>query len=48
LCARHSLPKPEVNVLIGPSEVDFLWRAEKVIVETDGWATHGTRFGLRG
>jgi very-short-patch-repair endonuclease len=31
-----------VNVRIGPYEVDFLWRAERVIVETDGAATHVT------
>ena len=23
--------------------VDFLWEAERVVVETDGWGTHGTR-----
>jgi very-short-patch-repair endonuclease len=22
---------------------DFLWRAERLIVETDGWESHGTR-----
>ena len=43
LCKKHGLPKPEVNVRIGPYEVDFLWREHKVIVETDGYATHGGR-----
>jgi very-short-patch-repair endonuclease len=43
LCTRHGLPKPEVNVRVGPYEVDFLWRAHKLIVETDGYATHGGR-----
>jgi very-short-patch-repair endonuclease len=23
--------------------VDFAWRAQKLIVETDGWQAHGTR-----
>jgi very-short-patch-repair endonuclease len=32
-----------VNARVGRYEVDFLWPAERVIVETDGWATHGTR-----
>src|SRR5262249_22277211 len=26
ICRRHRLPKPEVNVRIGPFLVDFLWR----------------------
>lgn len=29
------LPDPETNVHVGGSEVDFLWRAERVIVEVD-------------
>jgi very-short-patch-repair endonuclease len=32
-----------VNVHVGPYEVDFLWRELNVVVETDGWETHGTR-----
>jgi very-short-patch-repair endonuclease len=27
---------------MGSIEVDFLWREERVIVEVDGWASHGT------
>jgi Protein of unknown function (DUF559)/Transcriptional regulator, AbiEi antitoxin len=40
-CHRHDLPIPEVNVRLGPYTVDFLWRAERVIVETDSFRTHG-------
>jgi len=40
LCRRHRLPRPEVNVRIGPYEVDFLWRAQRLIVETDGYRYH--------
>ncbi len=40
LCERHRLPKPEINVRVGPYEVDFLWRAERLIVETDGYRYH--------
>jgi very-short-patch-repair endonuclease len=43
LCRRHRLPRPEVNVKIERFEVDFLWRAERLVVEVDGWESHGTR-----
>ena len=43
LCRRFGLPAPEVNVMIEGYEVDFVWRDARVIVETDGWAAHGTR-----
>ena len=49
-CRRAGLPIPEVNALIDPDDadptairVDFVWRDEKVIVETDGHRTHSTR-----
>jgi very-short-patch-repair endonuclease len=42
LCADHGLPEPEVNVPIGAHVVDFLWRAERLVAETDGSATHLT------
>jgi very-short-patch-repair endonuclease len=40
LCRRHGLPEPEVNVRVGRWTVDFLWRRERVAVETDGYAFH--------
>jgi hypothetical protein len=40
-CRRHHLPEPEPNAKLGPFTVDFLWRAEKVVVETDSYRTHG-------
>jgi very-short-patch-repair endonuclease len=40
LCRRHGLPKPEVNVPIGRFTVDFLWRTERLVVETDAYHTH--------
>lgn len=43
LVRRGELPAPETNVIIGSIEVDFLWRHKRVIVEVDGWATHGTQ-----
>jgi len=47
LCRAEGLPMPEVNallVLAGQSlEPDFLWRDDRLILETDGFETHGTR-----
>jgi very-short-patch-repair endonuclease len=43
LCRRHRLPRPEVNVGIGPFTVDFLWRDCSLVVEVDGFHAHGTR-----
>jgi len=40
LLRRHRLPAPEVNVKLGRWEVDFLWRAQNLVVETDGFAYH--------
>ncbi len=40
LCRRHQLPPPEVNVRIGPSLVDFLWRERRFVVETDSYLYH--------
>jgi very-short-patch-repair endonuclease len=32
-----------VNVKVGPYAVDFLWRRERLIVETDSWRYHSSR-----
>jgi very-short-patch-repair endonuclease len=40
LFQRFRLPEPEVNVKLGRWEVDFLWRAERVVVEADYWGYH--------
>jgi very-short-patch-repair endonuclease len=40
LCRRHHLPKPEVDVRVGAGIVDFLWREQRVVVETDGYRYH--------
>jgi very-short-patch-repair endonuclease len=37
---RHVLPQPEVNVKLCRWTVDFLWRTEQVVVETDFWGYH--------
>ena len=48
LCDCAGLPRPEVNVWLdlpsgGRAQADFLWREQRLIVETDGRAAHGTR-----
>ncbi len=37
------LPRPQTNVRIHGFEVDALWPEQRVIVECDGWSTHGHR-----
>jgi predicted transcriptional regulator of viral defense system len=37
---RHDLPMPEVNQRLHGYEVDLLWRAQRVVVELDGYAFH--------
>jgi len=47
LWRKANLQSPEVNVwmTVGDEEiqVDFVWHEQRVIVETDGFGTHGTR-----
>jgi very-short-patch-repair endonuclease len=40
ICRRYRLPHPEVNVKLGRWTVDFLWRSERLVVETDFWGYH--------
>lgn len=46
LYAAHGIERPEVNVLIDGIEVDFLWRAHRLVVETDGREWHETPQGF--
>jgi very-short-patch-repair endonuclease len=46
LCRRHDLPMPEVNVRLGAIEVDFLWQAASLVVETDGYRFHRGRIAF--
>ena len=47
ICRTHRLPQPVVNAWIEFDDAgvspDFLWRSERLIVETDGGETHDTR-----
>lgn len=48
LCERANIPRPRVNEKVEGLEVDFHWPAERLVVETDGYATHGTRRAFEG
>jgi very-short-patch-repair endonuclease len=43
LCRAHDLPQPRVNARVAGLEVDFLFKPEGLVVETDGWRYHRTR-----
>ncbi len=43
LVRAAGLPEPLVNHVVVGVEVDFHWPAQRVIVETDGWAFHRSR-----
>ena len=43
LCRERDMPTPVVNVLAAGHLVDFLWPAQKVVVETDSWSHHGDK-----
>jgi very-short-patch-repair endonuclease len=51
LCAAAGLPRPEINryLLLGDEyhRVDFLWRRERVVIETDGDRYHSTGWQRR-
>jgi very-short-patch-repair endonuclease len=40
---RAGLPAPETEQWIGRYRADLLWRGQRLVVEFDGWAWHGTR-----
>lgn len=43
LVRRSGLPSPVTNARVGGFEVDVLWPRERVVVEVDGFAFHGSR-----
>lgn len=43
LLRRAGLPTPELNVGLHGFSVDALWRAQRVVLEVDGWLFHRTR-----
>jgi very-short-patch-repair endonuclease len=43
LIRAAGLPLPRANVKLGPYEVDFLWPAQRLVVEVDGFRYHSSR-----
>lgn len=43
LIDKAQLPSPETNTKVGRDEVDFVWRAQRLVVEVDGFAFHSSR-----
>ena len=46
LCETHSITPPEVNARVAGLTVDALWRAQRIVVELDGVASHATPAGM--
>jgi very-short-patch-repair endonuclease len=40
LCDDHGINRPQVNSHVEGTEVDFIWRDARLIVEVDGYAYH--------
>ena len=47
-CQRYGLPAPQAGATVCGYEVDYLFAAEKVIVELDGWDFHRSRTSFEG
>jgi very-short-patch-repair endonuclease len=43
LLREADLPRPEANASLGPYEIDFLWREQRLAVEFDSWQFHSDR-----
>ncbi|MDX6657407.1 MAG: hypothetical protein QOH62_2200, partial [Solirubrobacteraceae bacterium] len=39
---QANLPRPEVNAMVEGTECDFVWRAQRLVLEIDGFAFHRT------
>ena len=47
ICRRYDVPEPECNMRIGRYRVDFLWREQRLVIETDGYIYHRGRQAMR-
>jgi very-short-patch-repair endonuclease len=44
--AKYDLPTHEINVRVAGQRVDVLFTPDRLVVELDGWGTHGTRLAF--
>ena len=42
-CQDRNIPRPIVNTLVEGFEVDMAWPDQRLVIELDGYDTHGTR-----
>jgi very-short-patch-repair endonuclease len=43
LCRQAELPQPITNIVLNGHLVDFFWPDQRLIIEVDGYDTHGNR-----
>jgi very-short-patch-repair endonuclease len=43
ICDRNRIPRPATQQWLLGRRVDFVWPAERLVVETDGWRGHATQ-----
>lgn len=42
LCRGHEIPRPRAQLRDGRKRPDFVWPAQRLVVEADSWLAHGT------
>jgi very-short-patch-repair endonuclease len=45
-CRENRLPEPQVNSMVEGLEVDLFWSGARLVVELDGYESHGDRFAF--
>jgi very-short-patch-repair endonuclease len=47
ICDRYCISRPRMQFPVLGRPMDFVWPQERVVVETDGWEGHGTRYAFQ-
>ena len=48
LIEEAGLPGPQLNARLGGREHDAVWAEQRLVVEVDGYAAHGTKAAFEG